>query len=1069
MTLPLLAFAVLGCLLLAWVLEFRHKEEILPTLRHGHHIPPYVAILLVTLLAIPIVIAPLASLAEWPRSTQVAWTAAESADRSSGAVAIGGVEHSAILGWPNGNFWPEVRVEPASGDGFRLRTRGGTALIRVDGAYANGEVVTLGGGAKQIGKFSVELARKGWLLRPKLLIARTPVAEPLVVIDPPPKHATRLRVLDSLLIPRLNDLRRGGKIDLANVHALERWAGSIRVLRPAGGELHLVTDGEPWRESHIAPSSKVEILWPRRRLAVRVAENNGATRLSFEPPWTRTTSLPPFQGSDSTLSFAREPAIGANTFLLPLGHGAPDFRHEEALQISPAGLPRFRDGADLLPPPPSNAPQWLRGGGALAAALQPNRSLSSVRVPVVIRNAASRGLVLTVTMVRDLPTPRALFLALVCAWATLALFLSSIAFGSGQRLRLRDLWCIGGVLAAVWTLLLFRVLLAVRYLVAPAAVDEVTVKGLAGSLAALVIVPGLITLAVRLWLHHRPGIPQDAHSRNVTILVSVMLAGMTAIELIVMPRRILPNGAERFTSSLFDPVLLVIYGIAALAIASAMSLPRVALLWQVPYRATFDLGRAFWRALSDASLGEPPAAPGALNRFVVQPVRHVRTALQSSTLKRPFTIWLAGSIGILVLSRFAPEYMRQIVAPFWILGLPTLLLLARPLAGTEDALRVLDADGPVATEPTLTDTIAVVVLLVFAPVAVMFAVLGDFGAIYPFLAFWLPLALLLLLTPAVRMAATLLVVVVTAVALAYWALLGTYAVAPGMTEHILSRVEVMKHGSSAQEWLLDLEAPSGGDAKAVTAANVRNALVHEWEHLALVRKGGWLGLGFNHAPASQSFIRQDTIQYDSVYSFFVVGDHGIIGGLLLTDTLCRAGDPAPDEADEPPDRRCAGAGDWRRAPRRGGRARGDERGTVLVLRAQPAAPGDVVELGCPAMGTAPRPHVPGAALVFGLRADAFDTSRRPPSPARTSSIRRSATRRRRWMRPRRHHRHRGPRRGRAYVRATSPGSPSRSPSRWPCCCARREYAALALLPALMSSCSWYAARFARFVPRSSTC
>jgi cell division protein FtsW (lipid II flippase) len=51
--------------------------------------------------------------------------------------------------------------------------------------------------------------------------------------------------------------------------------------------------------------------------------------------------------------------------------------------------------------------------------------------------------------------------------------------------------------------------------------------------------------------------------------------------------------------------------------------------------------------------------------------------------------------------------------------------------------------------------------------------------------------------------------------------------------------------------------------------------------MAPVRKGGWTGLGFNHAPASQSYIRQDTIQYDSVYSFFVVGEHGILGGLLL--------------------------------------------------------------------------------------------------------------------------------------------------------------------------------------------
>src|SRR5688500_15375718 len=124
MTLPLMAFAVFGTLLLAWLLEFRHREEILPTLRHTRNIPPLIIILLATLFAIAIVIVPLASLAEWPRSTQIAWIAAEAADRTTGVTAIGGAEHSAILGWPNGSFLPEMRVEPASGGKLRIRTRG---------------------------------------------------------------------------------------------------------------------------------------------------------------------------------------------------------------------------------------------------------------------------------------------------------------------------------------------------------------------------------------------------------------------------------------------------------------------------------------------------------------------------------------------------------------------------------------------------------------------------------------------------------------------------------------------------------------------------------------------------------------------------------------------------------------------------------------------------------------------------------------------------------------------------------------------------------------------------------
>ena len=863
MTIPLLGLVVLGFVLVAWGMEFRHKEEILPTLRQGRHVRPVVLVLAATLLAIPIVIAPLASLTEWPRSTQVAWTGAEAADRASGIVAIGGPEHSALLGWPNGNFWPEVSIAPAAAGKLRLRTRGGTAIVRAGDQYANGERIELGEGAKQIGRFSVEFRRKGILLRPKLIIARTAIGEPLVMMDPPPAHGTRVRVLDSLLVPRLNDLRRGGRIDLATVQALEEWARAIRILRPEGGELRLVQDGEAWRELDLADGATVEILWPRRRLGMRVAENGGTTRLTFEAPWTRTTSLPPFEENASTLSFAREPAIGENTFLLPLGHGAPELRHEEALQISPAGLPRFRDGADLLPQPAADAPDFVRREASPRSTL--NRSLSSVRVPLAVPYAAGRGLVLIVTMVRDLPTPRALFVAFLCAWGALALFVASMAFGSTQ-LRLRDLWCIGGVLVAVWTLLLFRVLLAVRYLVAPSAVDEVTVKGLAGSLAALVIVPGLIALAVRLWLHHRA--ETDTRNRMVTIAVAVTFAVVAAIEFTVMPQQVLPNVAARFTSSPFDRLLLVVYVIAALAIARV-----AAPLWQVPYRVTFELGRAFWRALSDASGNEE-------GRFV-RPVLHVWSALQAPAVRPAFVGWGIGSVVILALSFVAPEYIRQIVAPFWILGLPALVLLARPLTGTEDALRVLDAEGAQATEILLPDVIATVFLLAFVPVAVMFAIVGDFGAIYAVLAFWLPLALLLLLTSAARMAATLLITVVIVVALAYQALLGTYAIAPGMTEHILSRVEVMKHGASAQEWLLDLEAPSAGDAKSVTAANVRNALVHEWEHMALVRKGGWTGLGYNHAPASQSYIRQDTIQYDSVYSFFVSGEHGIAGGLLL--------------------------------------------------------------------------------------------------------------------------------------------------------------------------------------------
>ena len=121
------------------------------------------------------------------------------------------------------------------------------------------------------------------------------MAEPLIEIDPPPVHATRARSLDSPPAARLNDLRRGGRTDLATVRALEEWAGSIRVLMPKKDELRLIGDGESWRVTDIAQSpASVEILWPRRRLLMELLDDDGAAELTFEPPWDahhRTAAL----------------------------------------------------------------------------------------------------------------------------------------------------------------------------------------------------------------------------------------------------------------------------------------------------------------------------------------------------------------------------------------------------------------------------------------------------------------------------------------------------------------------------------------------------------------------------------------------------------------------------------------------------------------------------------------------------------------------------------------------------------------------------------------------------------
>lgn len=109
----------------------------------------------------------------------------------------------------------------------------------------------------------------------------------------------------------------------------------------------------------------------------------------------------------------------------------------------------------------------------------------------------------------------------------------------------------------------------------------------------------------------------------------------------------------------------MIYAIAALAIigvfsgANASSAPPVerarrpltaaaASLWQLPHRVTFDFGRAFWSALGDASRRETAAASNAAQRFVVQPTRHVLSALRSPGVRWRVVQRLVVSIAILV-------------------------------------------------------------------------------------------------------------------------------------------------------------------------------------------------------------------------------------------------------------------------------------------------------------------------------------------------------------------------------------------------------------------------------------
>src|SRR5260370_28016894 len=97
-----------------------------------------------------------------------------------------------------------------------------------------------------------------------------------------------------------------------------------------------------------------------------------------------------------------------------------------------------------------------------------------------------------------------------------------------------DVWTLSGIRLVLWSLLLLRFLLALRYAQEPAHLDEYALTGVGGALVALTLLPGAIILAARL-RHDRkypfPSLGQKTKAGNFTFLYAfAVLFGGTVAE-----------------------------------------------------------------------------------------------------------------------------------------------------------------------------------------------------------------------------------------------------------------------------------------------------------------------------------------------------------------------------------------------------------------------------------------------------------------------------------------------------------------------------------------------------------
>jgi cell division protein FtsW (lipid II flippase) len=252
------------------------------------------------------------------------------------------------------------------------------------------------------------------------------------------------------------------------------------------------------------------------------------------------------------------------------------------------------------------------------------------------------------------------------------------------------------------------------------------------------------------------------------------------------------------------------------------------------------------------------------------------------SFRRIITVLAVAVVGILIVSFAAmwwfgrTKWYQEVLAPLLLCWVPAVFWLSSRLRfGSGSEIMVLRRKRAV--------TVAVITVLIpvfFLPVAVR-----DPGGLVATMAVFFPLVAVLFIGRRPRHMAGY---VSCTLAIALVAALLLYLSLPS------SLPAVKWAGAAGSRLLLFKERPEilGGllffperedpdEMYSVTAWSLRQGLQHTWENRAIAHEGGIRGLGYGNAPTRRSHIRQDTLQFDSTFSFFIVAEYGVLGGVAL--------------------------------------------------------------------------------------------------------------------------------------------------------------------------------------------
>jgi cell division protein FtsW (lipid II flippase) len=764
--------------------------------RFGSRRSPSVVALVCAVLALVTAGVTIGRLGPRTRPLQIAWTGIEQHDATR-PLTIGGTRDAAVVGWPNGASEPRLQMQKTA-TAVSLDINGGLAFL-IDtnsGQYLNGSLMPLGS-TIHTGPYTVrsERAFPGfWRRRITIESAAGKVVSTYAVTTGPGS--------------------RGRFAALKNVDGevkdplFREYAQSVLLSVDTAGELH-VLDTNNTAQTNCAFPCRLLVRW--RTSAVRMevaAAGTDVLSVSFQRPWRYTSPMPPAEAQQHVLVVTGDAEPEDRAFLLPIGGAIGSLRHYVHIDRA-GGDPKFvtgqvqsrDDGKTALIPAGSHrfrvslTEDGLRIGRLLTL-------LALCLVPLAVASATVPGL--------DAKRAEA-----VCAMALVA-----------------------------WTLLLVRVLLAVRYALSPAHLDQMGIGGLASSIFGLAIVPALILLAARI----RHDVTNRVRRFGSPLLTVGVTAVVAALQMWMVPTvwRDLP---ALMIPAMCRPWFIATSGLlgvlfTALAVLGAHVSRGPFRLLAIPnyYAAATRIAGGFWNALN--------AGTGRKIAVVILSVAALGFVFFGIV---PFVLSMLP----------AQKLAQEVIFPLLFLWLATVLWTTSTAnaAGTSKRAKVL---------------LVVWMIAVFLFPWFLFPLaMRDAGNLYATTAVFLPLALLLLPFRGSRFAGvTVLSMFIAVVACSVLFYLNVDAI------YRLNRFYLRDVSGAATTRLLVFK--KGLDLRTDTAGqthSLRNAVQHVWENQAMARRGGLSGRGYGEAPVRRSRIPQEVLQFDSIHSFYITGDFGLIGGL----------------------------------------------------------------------------------------------------------------------------------------------------------------------------------------------